>query len=239
MQHSRYAYAAGFCDGKDVLEVACGAGQGLGYLAKRARRVVGGDFTQPLLKLAGRHYQSSVPLVCLDAHTLPFSAATFDVVILFEAIYYLREADRVLRECKRVLKCGGVLLVCSSNKKWPGFMPSPFATRYFDAVELRNLLTGAGFETQVFGAFPAVASTIGTKTVSLIRHLGTKLNLIPGSLKGRELLKRLFYGPLAVVGPEIDERMAKPPQFCAIDEGQPSLQFRVLYAAGRIESVQT
>jgi len=42
----RYHFAAGFCAGKDVLEVACGAGVGLGYLAKFAKRVVGGDIDQ-------------------------------------------------------------------------------------------------------------------------------------------------------------------------------------------------
>jgi len=39
MLYTRYAFAAKFCDGKDVLEVGCGAGQGLGYLATKARKV--------------------------------------------------------------------------------------------------------------------------------------------------------------------------------------------------------
>lgn len=41
--YARYRFASELCDDKEVLEVACGSGQGLGYLAKKAKRVVGGD----------------------------------------------------------------------------------------------------------------------------------------------------------------------------------------------------
>ncbi len=33
----RYCFASNFAEGKDVLEVACGAGLGLGYWPKRRR----------------------------------------------------------------------------------------------------------------------------------------------------------------------------------------------------------
>jgi 2-polyprenyl-3-methyl-5-hydroxy-6-metoxy-1,4-benzoquinol methylase len=52
----RYHFASNFCEGKEVLEVACGAGQGLGYLALKAKRVVGGDCTEELVRLAKDHY---------------------------------------------------------------------------------------------------------------------------------------------------------------------------------------
>jgi len=32
----RYSWAAGYCGGRDVVEVACGSGQGLGLLGKVA-----------------------------------------------------------------------------------------------------------------------------------------------------------------------------------------------------------
>ncbi len=236
MQHSRYAYAAGYCDGKAVLEVACGAGQGLGYLAKRARRVVGGDYTPALLQLARQHYQSSVPLVCLDAHALPFATGSFEVVLLFEAIYYLTEAREFIAECRRVLRRDGVLLVCSANKKWPGFTPSPYAFRYFDAQELRDLLTKTGFDVEIYGVFPAKPSTATDTGIALIRSIGARLNLIPRSLKGRELLKRLFYGRLAIVGPEIDERMAQTAKLFSVEDGRSSSEYRVLYATGRVRN---
>ncbi len=96
MLHTRYHYAAGLCQGKDVLEVRCGSGAGLGYLARRARSVVGGEYTESLLSRALLHYRGRIPLVWLDAHALPFREASFDAVILFEAIYYLGRPEDFL-----------------------------------------------------------------------------------------------------------------------------------------------
>jgi len=42
---ARYALARDRGAGKDILEVACGSGIGLGFLARQAKWVVGGDFT--------------------------------------------------------------------------------------------------------------------------------------------------------------------------------------------------
>ena len=82
MLYTRYWMAASVGQGKDVLEVACGSGQGLGYLAGKANRVVGGDYTEKLLRTAQRHYRGRIPLVRFDAHELPFKEGTFDLVIL-------------------------------------------------------------------------------------------------------------------------------------------------------------
>ena len=57
MLYTRYRFAARFCEGKDVLEVGCATGMGLGYLARHARSVVGGDFTESLLRKAQSHYR--------------------------------------------------------------------------------------------------------------------------------------------------------------------------------------
>jgi hypothetical protein len=70
MLYSRYAYSATFCNGKDVLEVACGSA-GLGYLvkSKECRRWrLHRELTQGgTAQLSGR-----IPLLRLDAHVLPF-----------------------------------------------------------------------------------------------------------------------------------------------------------------------
>jgi len=57
--YTRYRFASDFCQNKDVLEVACGSGQGLGFLALKAKRVVGIDINQKLLTLAEKHYQKN------------------------------------------------------------------------------------------------------------------------------------------------------------------------------------
>src|SRR4030042_1188678 len=107
----RYQFAASFSEGKDVLEVGCGAGMGLGYLGKRARKVVGGDYTEYLLEIAKQNYKNRIPLLRLDAHFLPFRGQSFDRVILYEAIYYLAKPEEFFQDAKRVLRKDGALLI--------------------------------------------------------------------------------------------------------------------------------
>ena len=133
----RYSFAAKFCEGKDVLEVACGAGQGLGYLRSKARQLVGGDCTAKLVRSAKDYYKDRIGILQLDAQYLPFKDNAFDVVILYEAIYYLPQADRFLRECRRLLRDEGVLLICTVNKDWLEFNPSPHSTKSVSYTHLQ------------------------------------------------------------------------------------------------------
>lgn len=51
-----YYFASKFVFGKTVLEVGCGPGIGSGYLAERAKKVVGVDISKENLDYASRHY---------------------------------------------------------------------------------------------------------------------------------------------------------------------------------------
>jgi SAM-dependent methyltransferase len=228
----RYQTAARYSAGKDVLEVGCGAGQGLGYLARRARLVVGGDSTEANLGRARAHYGGRANLVRFDSHFLPFSDCSFDVVILLEVIYYLRAPDEFLAESHRVLRTNGVLLIGTVNRDWPDFHPSPWRVRYFSAPELAGRLRAHQFEVELFGACRASDGSAREELVSLIKRTAVRLRLIPRTMKRKELLKRVFFGKLAPIPPEIDDGpvpYAPPlPISCAIPESR----FKVLYAVG-------
>lgn len=51
--YNRYYWAGQYCSGKDVVEVACGSGQGLGYLAGIARSLEAGDYSEKILLRGG------------------------------------------------------------------------------------------------------------------------------------------------------------------------------------------
>ncbi|MCS7207317.1 MAG: class I SAM-dependent methyltransferase [Dehalococcoidia bacterium] len=230
---TRYAVAARHAQGKEVLEVACGAGMGLGWLGKVAKRLVGGDFTRPLLRQAQAYYKGRVPLVQLDAHALPFRDASFDLVILYEAIYYLARPDAFLKETRRVLRPGGMLLVCSANRERPGFVPSPLSVRYYSARELVDLLQAHGFAVQVFGAFPA-AEGKREGLINLARKAASTVNLIPGSLKAREILKRIVYGKLVPFPNEVSDKDAPVADLVPLAPVGPTPHYKVLYALARL-----
>ena len=159
--YHRYKFASKFCGDKDVLEVACGAGQGLGYLEKVAKKVVGGDIDENNLRFAISHYKGrqNIEVRALDAHQLTFEDKSFDVVILYEAVYYLVEPERFVAETRRVLREGGVLLIATVNKDWSEFNPSPLSTHYFSVPELAKLIQSNGFKVEFYGAFSTIPKT--------------------------------------------------------------------------------
>ena len=233
MAYTRYLFAARHARGRDVLEVACGSGQGLGILRSAARRVVGGDYTESVLSAAQRHYRERVPIVRLDGHALPFPAGRFDLAVLYEAIYYLARPAEALAECRRVLRPGGQLIVGTVNCRRPGFNRSPFSIHYPDARELRQMLERAGFTVEMYGAYPDRQSSAVSRLVSAVRWGAVTLHLVPRTMKGKEALKRLFYGDLLEVPAEL------PAPARAVSEPQPltdpdDTSVKVLYSVGTV-----
>ena len=174
-----------------------------------------------LVAQAGRHYRDRLRVLCLDAQALPFRDGAFDVAILYEALYYLPKPDRFLREARRVLRAkGGCLVVCSANPQWSDFNPSPHSLRYYTPSELASLCRDAGLEPQTFGAYRTTSTSFKSKVVSAIRRTAVALHLMPTTMKGKEKLKRLFYGKLLEMPPELsDERAeAEAPAVVPADE---------------------
>ena len=231
---TRYRFAAGFCAGKDVVEIACGAGQGLGLLARSARTVRGGDYTESLVRLARAHYGARLPLYRLDAHRLPFRTGSFDVVILYEALYYMQNPGEVFREFRRVLRPGGVVLLSLPNRSLPDFHPSPLSVGYYTPPELADRMEPAGFRVEFYGDTPVRYNSLRGRAVALLKTAVVRLNLMPRTLRGRETLKRLVYGALVPIPAELawDEHPYRPPM--PIPADRPDETYRVLFAVGRV-----
>lgn len=226
---ARYAFGAERASGRDVLEVACGSGQGLGLLARSARRVIAGDYTFSLVRDAARHYGHRVGLVCLDAQGLPFPDASFDLVLCYEALYYFPDADRFCSEAARVLRLGGELVVVNVNPAWAGFNASPYSVHYHSADELRDLFGRRGLTAEIHGAFPEHEGGLLSRLVALVRRVAVALHLVPKTMRAKRLLKRLFYGRLIPLPPEL----APGPLPTLESITDDATVYTVLYAIGR------
>lgn len=233
--YQRYRFARDYCREKDVLEVACGAGQGLGYLALTANRVVGGDIDRECLSYAEERYKDSrsIQVRQMDAENLAFAENAFDAVILYEALYYLKSPERFVDEAWRILRDGGVLIVCTVNKDWPDFNPSPHSIRYFSLPELENLVRRRFPQVSCYGGFPVTIAGFKNMALSSIKRTAVALNLIPKTMRGKAFLKRVFMGPLWPV-PEVvtdgiaEYRKPEPVSADRIDEVH-----KVLFAVGK------
>jgi SAM-dependent methyltransferase len=194
----RYELAATLARGKDVLEVACGAGSGLGLLQQQARFLVGCDYTASVLRLAQAHYGQRVPLVGADAQQLPFADHCFDLLLSFEAIYYLPKIELFLAEAQRVLRDDGVLLLCTSNPDWPPFVPGQMSVYYPNLPALATLLAAAGFpRIQFYGALPLPDTRPPHKILlATLRKYALRYQLFTADTALTRRLKQLAYGRL-------------------------------------------
>jgi SAM-dependent methyltransferase len=237
MMYTRYMLAQDLAAGRRVLELGCGAGVGFGLLRQRARVLVGGDYSAPLLREARSHYGSRVPVARLSAEDLPFQPAAFDLVVFFEASYYVADVDRALAELARVLAPDGIVFLANANPERPDFIRSPHSIHYHTADEFRMVLGRYGFQVAVSGAFPVVPRERGVlsrgiaRPVSWLRKALEALGLIPKTLKGRALLKRLIYGRLIETPAEIPTGFATVAVPEPVSSG-PARGYKVIYVRG-------
>jgi GT2 family glycosyltransferase/SAM-dependent methyltransferase/glycosyltransferase involved in cell wall biosynthesis len=117
----RYQLATRLLQGKEVLDIACGEGYGSALLAGAAASVVGVDLSEE----AVAHARAAYPLPNLTfrrgpADAIPIEgAARFDAIVSFETIEHLPAVVQAefLREARRLLRPGGLLLVSTPDKR--------------------------------------------------------------------------------------------------------------------------
>jgi 2-polyprenyl-3-methyl-5-hydroxy-6-metoxy-1,4-benzoquinol methylase len=114
----RYAIAKEFAQGKRVLDIACGEGYGSHLLAGSALFVNGVDNDQSTIDKALKKYsQKNISFSQGSVEKIPFEASTFDLVVCYETLEHVNEHGLMLKEIKRVLKPGGILLISTPDKK--------------------------------------------------------------------------------------------------------------------------
>ncbi|QLY30074.1 class I SAM-dependent methyltransferase [Nocardia huaxiensis] len=147
-----YARLLELCEGKTVLEAGSGEGYGANMIAGVAERVIGLDYDDSAVAHVRAKYPR-VEMVQGNLADLPLEDNSVDVVVNFQVIEHLWDQAQFLRECLRVLKPGGKLLISTPNRIT--FSPgrdtplNPFHTRELNAAEMDELLVEAGFAVEV------------------------------------------------------------------------------------------
>jgi SAM-dependent methyltransferase len=223
----RYHWAARQCQGQEVLEVACGAGQGLNILRRHARSVVAGDYSPEVLEVALANFEG-IPLSVFPAEAIPFPDASFDRLIMFEAIYYI-DAEAFFAEARRVLRPDGVLLLATANKDLYDFTRSPFTTRYLGAVELARELEAQGFEVELSGYLDIARVDMRQRLLRPLKAIASRADLVPRTMRSKELLKKLFFGAMADMPADLDGIPFEFTPPTPIDGNTPDRSHKVLY----------
>ena len=102
-----------FCPGGDVLDVGTGTGFLALLLARQGYRVAGVDLAWELLELAKKKAESqglNINFQNAPCEKLPFPDNSFDAVVNCRLMWSLTEPVFTLKEWRRVLRPGGLLL---------------------------------------------------------------------------------------------------------------------------------
>ncbi len=123
-----------------ILDAACGDGMLWRHLARR-HHYVGVDFSARPLERAARYHPATY--IRGDLNRLPFAEGSFDLAVSLQALQYLEEPQRAVRELARVLRPGSCLLLT---------LPNPGSFKYrrqglpalqlhrFHCIEMKELL---------------------------------------------------------------------------------------------------
>lgn len=235
MLATRYALAARHAGGGPVLEVACGTGIGLGLLADAGGRVVGCDIDPDNLRIASATWASDdrIRLEAGDATRLAYADGAFACVVCFEALYYFADLPRCLDEMIRVLRPGGTLVLCMVNPGWSGFNRSPFARDYPTPENLTPLLCRLGCNVEVFGAFADLPRGLAARIIGSIRRLAVRWHLIPGSMRGKQLLKHLFLGGTIPMPARLNAQTAAAEPLTPLPADTRTAPWKVFYLTAR------
>jgi SAM-dependent methyltransferase len=99
-----------------VLDDGCGLGLYLERLAAGARAAVGVEFDAERARLAGGR---GLSVAQAAGESLPFTAATFDLILSHEVLEHVADDRRAMQEVARLLAPGGRAVIFVPNRGYP------------------------------------------------------------------------------------------------------------------------
>jgi SAM-dependent methyltransferase len=183
--------------GRSVLDVGCGAGVDLARFAKGGAEVTGVDVAPSAIELARANFaQQGLRgwFEVADGERLPFPGNRFDLVYAHGVVQYTAHPQRLVDECRRVLKPGGEAIVQVYNRlSWLNALSKLMnvglehedapVLMMFSIGELRQLLAGFAQVQIVPERFPVKSRLHGGWKGALYNGLfvGT-FNALPRSI---------------------------------------------------------
>lgn len=142
-----------------ILDVGCGPGLAAQVFSRRIGHVAGADAAAPFIEIARRRVPGGDFRVA-EMELLPYADGTFEATTGFNAFQYAASPVNALREARRVVKAGGVIVIAvwglpesceaaghlkalgSLMPPPPPGAPGPFALS--DETKLKALASAAG-----------------------------------------------------------------------------------------------
>jgi SAM-dependent methyltransferase len=110
-QHARLAAVLRLGPDTRLLDVGCGVGHLLQWLARHTAPAQSHGVDLSLNSLRSARAGGTPRLCCADAAALPYADASFDAVVCNGSAHHLPDLSAALRELRRVLRPGGRLVL--------------------------------------------------------------------------------------------------------------------------------
>jgi len=212
---ARYSFVRRDCEGKRVLDIACGEGYGSSLMAEwGAREVHGVDISMDAIVHAQKYF--STPHVSFHRHDAEsidslFEPHSFDLIVSFETIEHVADQEAFLLAVKRLLKPGGKLVVSCPNDWWyypTADQSNPFHLRKYHFADFKSasesvLGNAAGwfFGGPIFGfgnvpAFSYLEATVDSSQILMQKARNSDSFALPAELSSgpRETNASYFIG---------------------------------------------
>jgi SAM-dependent methyltransferase len=91
-----------------ILDSPCGTGRVVNFLKQRGMRLIGLDYSMPMLKTTIK--KVNIPLVRADLFHMPFKDSSLNCIISLRFMFHYVNIEPILHEMRRILKDNGMLI---------------------------------------------------------------------------------------------------------------------------------
>lgn len=142
--------------GETILDVGSGKGFYCGYLKTRGCNPMGIEPNPREVAFAQIIQEATIPFQVGAGEEIPFSNGKFDKVVSVCVLEHTTDDQKVLKECHRVLKKGGILSLSVDALDNPHFDENykkihathHFVNQYYTREKLVKMLEKAGFDVE-------------------------------------------------------------------------------------------
>lgn len=151
-----YEFTKSFVTSKAVLDIGCGEGYGIDFLAENAKEAVGLDYDDSVIIFAtGKYRKKNLKFTLMDVRNLKSINRKFDVICSFQNIEHISHPDELLADVVSLLEAGGVFVcsTCNKHDASPGRDKpfNKFHVKEYDHGEFKSLLSLHFDSVELFG----------------------------------------------------------------------------------------